>query len=1611
MRLKDEISRVISVVNDLSTSNERATFYSISEHLPTDLPSDRLQEILNEAVSRGSILKNNEDGSYQPTRALRPHRQSFPALTPRLTFPMEAPVVSRHNSKRLSITPLNANFGPMSTHCSYCLGDINNNVKRGGTPEDMVICWKCGLSAHISCQALTAEIGARLKRIRWNCMSCKRCVICTQNPSDDQKPATSDDHNSDLLLCDNCDRGYHLECVEPGLSQPPEGEWICPICRAHPDGFPHSNVDPSLDSRLQTAATVDKLTPEEMSFIENTLKGRFLPKKPVGKHAPAPSKTLKSAPKSTTSEDFVQFVKSEAPTKIIDQPSSPAEVLSDEEGVDSMGNKRVTRHSSRVSEHARATRLSVARRRSTGNSPSSDASVLLSPAHKRSRFGGLETSLSESDLPESFEMTEIKNVSKAQAPDTTLGSKSDTPLQSHSQRGRKRGRSQIPNRSHLTNGHASVTSISRRQLFSRRASRGPSSTTIALEFLDNPVEGSILEPTEPLKGGIQDSHEEPQQMQSEEEDEVDEDWRFKSIVDDDRGLFQSVQSQVQKSLPQALENSTQLPPTDNPLLLLNNSTTSISGKLSKRTSVVHSLKELPPPQPRCPPRIQIGKYCIETWYSAPYPSEYARLNLLYVCEYCLKYFKTADVYKRHMAKCQCYYPPGNEIYRCDNISVFEVDGQMSKLYCQQLCILAKLFLDHKTLYYDVEPFLFYVVTIHDPREGYHLVGYFSKEKRSQKFNLSCIMILPPYQKQAFGRFLIDFSFLLSRIEGVSGSPEKPLSDLGRLSYESYWKSTIIPLIFPQGELRTDISVQEISTKTGIDVNDVTTTLEQLASGTRLHPENGRPTLFFDAKKLSKLQSKYDERSKNWIKLKIDCLRWSPLTDTKCIKSSLVDEICSHSSRHASPSHYPRQSSPKSPRRQLSRPVTSPLRSRTVSISTSSPPAKRRRGRPSKNTTRQISNSSAPAAETFPPTSRLGFLQHPANTSSTLLESFPLPTSFDMVEPASLDILSTEEQTAPAASNKELPPPQYPCKKDDALFNQQKPPDSPSGGPGSVLSNSTSTNINIPSTTCTTSKSKVTSSTNEKSETGTTNRAPSRGRGRDSLANKSQSRLHLRRRSTVTAVALKCMDIRNFVTKRNGEPEYEETACHNGGGIDSPATMETSPVETARHSTSISPPICIDQNVATSSNVLVSNIISPHEHFGSQFAPRSRSEPNMEDLTESEDQTLQKTSTSTENLTIESRTFPVVNIPPDVLARLRGNEDTPQTSPMYTPSEGSDSTDPMNQGEEGKMALGVRRKHKAFSRHHGSEIIAHLQEHSRSPLPQLQTIQLAITRETSMVEEICDPLPIIPLQISLEPINITKPKLLHHPDVSVCPVYSATPNSDSVSSTSPPFVFPQPNGTGSIPPPSNRPPSPIFPAPLSTESNVACDRHTTSVPSTMTTTPTMYQPQDIVWMPVPGEFTFFRHPESFQHPFYTLPPYELQPPQTLFDPTPGLHVVPCCPATPDFQNPQSVPFNQHPLHQQPQPVMMYPQMFVPPPNAYMPTPCPCPTPQYMMMDHSQFHQIPTQSVPTSTQAAQSIMQSIPLPSTISPQQPFVSSEVIEPPPAATDWMSQSYPLRS
>lgn len=268
--------------------------------------------------------------------------------------------------------------------------------------------------------------------------------------------------------------------------------------------------------------------------------------------------------------------------------------------------------------------------------------------------------------------------------------------------------------------------------------------------------------------------------------------------------------------------------------------------------------------------ILFGRYELDTWYHSPYPEEYARLGRLYVCEFCLKYMKSQTILRRHMAKCVWKHPPGDEIYRKGAISVFEVDGKKNKIYCQNLCLLAKLFLDHKTLYYDVEPFLFYVMTEAD-NTGCHLVGYFSKEKNSfLNYNVSCILTMPQYMRQGYGKMLIDFSYLLSKVEEKVGSPERPLSDLGLISYRSYWKEVLLRYMYNfQGK---EISIKEISQETAVNPVDIVSTLQSLQM---LKYWKGKHLVLKRQDLIDEWKAKETKRGNNNKTIDPSSLKWTP----------------------------------------------------------------------------------------------------------------------------------------------------------------------------------------------------------------------------------------------------------------------------------------------------------------------------------------------------------------------------------------------------------------------------------------------------------------------------------------------------------------------------------------------------------------------------------------------------------------------------------------------------------------------------------------------------------------------------------------------------------------
>lgn len=80
-------------------------------------------------------------------------------------------------------------------------------------------------------------------------------------------------------------------------------------------------------------------------------------------------------------------------------------------------------------------------------------------------------------------------------------------------------------------------------------------------------------------------------------------------------------------------------------------------KENRTISSVTSLENSPAPSSpaivptlRCPASIELGSHEIDTWYSSPYPQEYARLHKLFICEFCLKYMKSKAILVRHMVR-------------------------------------------------------------------------------------------------------------------------------------------------------------------------------------------------------------------------------------------------------------------------------------------------------------------------------------------------------------------------------------------------------------------------------------------------------------------------------------------------------------------------------------------------------------------------------------------------------------------------------------------------------------------------------------------------------------------------------------------------------------------------------------------------------------------------------------------------------------------------------------------------------------------------------------------------------------------------------------------------
>lgn len=272
-------------------------------------------------------------------------------------------------------------------------------------------------------------------------------------------------------------------------------------------------------------------------------------------------------------------------------------------------------------------------------------------------------------------------------------------------------------------------------------------------------------------------------------------------------------------------------------------------------------------------RITIGNYTIKTWYFSPYPFPFFKMDHIYVCEQCFHYFGSLEELNAHQAEARELCPPGREIYRDGNISIFELKGWRQKLSCQCLCLLSKLFLDHKALFYDVEGFVFYVLCETDEK-GAHIAAYFSRELNSFENNvLACITTLPPYQKKGYGHMLISLSYEIAKRLKRSGGPERPLSDLGKIAFTSFWREVIAELVSIRGfEIR---SVDDIVALTAIAKDDA---IEALTSLGLVQKVKGQYDLIFSKESITSALSAFEGKNKKRVNPAL--LIWLPGDDDR-----------------------------------------------------------------------------------------------------------------------------------------------------------------------------------------------------------------------------------------------------------------------------------------------------------------------------------------------------------------------------------------------------------------------------------------------------------------------------------------------------------------------------------------------------------------------------------------------------------------------------------------------------------------------------------------------------------------------------------------------------------
>lgn len=222
------------------------------------------------------------------------------------------------------------------------------------------------------------------------------------------------------------------------------------------------------------------------------------------------------------------------------------------------------------------------------------------------------------------------------------------------------------------------------------------------------------------------------------------------------------------------------------------------------------------------------------------------LDQLFVCEHCFKYSTDGHKMTLHRTLCPLKkpFPPLGRLVYSDTKAPYlikHVRGYTHELFCQNLSLFGKLFLDDKSVYYNVDCFDFYILYGFDPldeditgsvlRKYFKPMGFFSREVNSWEAdnNLACICVFPPYQRLHLGQLLIEFLYALAQVTPNMArlGPEFPLSPYGKVSYLRFWSKKLASLITTDLAHKDTVTLRELGNATGFRKEDTLLALEYM----------------------------------------------------------------------------------------------------------------------------------------------------------------------------------------------------------------------------------------------------------------------------------------------------------------------------------------------------------------------------------------------------------------------------------------------------------------------------------------------------------------------------------------------------------------------------------------------------------------------------------------------------------------------------------------------------------------------------------------------------------------------------------------------------------------